>query len=108
MWGLVSILVVDARNIVHRGKEDVEELGIEVFAPVFGHEVDGVIEGERRLVDPLCGERIEGIGDRGNPSFHGDRFAFQFARISVAIPTFMMGPGNRCRHEPRRRDGNSR
>jgi len=74
--GLVGILVVDARDIVHRGEEDVEELGIEVFATMFGHEVDGVIKGERRFVDPLCGEGIEGIGDRGDPSFYGDRFAF--------------------------------
>ena len=68
-----------------------------MFPPMFGHEINCVIEAEGRLVDPLCGESIEGIGDCGDPSFHGNRFAFQLARISVAIPTLMVGPGNRCR-----------
>jgi hypothetical protein len=67
-----------------------------VFPPMFGHEIDGVIEGEGGLVDALCGEGIEGIGNRGDPSFHGNRFTLQFARISVAIPTFVVSPGDRC------------
>ena len=64
---------------------------------MFGHEFDGVIEGEGRFVDSLCGQGVEGIGDRGDSSFHRDRVAFQLARISVAIPTFMVSPGDRCR-----------
>src|SRR6267143_472094 len=96
LW-LVGILVIDLLDVVQRGEEDVEELWVEVFPPMFGHEIDGVIEGEGGLVDPLCGEGIKGIGDRGDPSFQGNRFALQLARISVAIPPLMVGPGDRCR-----------
>jgi hypothetical protein len=67
---------MDVLDVVQRGKEDVEEFGVEVFPPMFGHEIDGVIEAEGRFVDPLCGEGVEGIGDRGDSSFHGNRFAF--------------------------------
>ena len=94
---LVGILVMDVLDVVQRGEEDVEEFGIEVFPTMFGHEIDGVIEGEGGLVDPLCGEGIEGIGDRGDPSFDRNRFALQLARISIAVPTLMVGPGDRCR-----------
>ena len=42
--------------------------------------------------------KIEGISDCGDAPFHRNRFAFQLARISVAIPTFMVSPGDRCRN----------
>ena len=32
-----------------RGEEDVEELGVEVFAPMLGHEIKGVIEAKAGL-----------------------------------------------------------
>ena len=47
-----------------------------MFAPMFGHEFNGVIEGEGRLIDPLGGEGIEGIGNRGDSSFYRDRLPF--------------------------------
>src|SRR5215475_13658454 len=49
---------------------------------------------ERRLVDSLSCEGIKGVGDRSDPSFDGDGFAFELARIAAAIPPFMMGPGD--------------
>src|SRR6185295_6566170 len=52
---LVGILVMDLLDVTQRGEEDVEELRVEVFPTMFGHEVDGMIEGEGGLVDPLCG-----------------------------------------------------
>ena len=64
---------MDLFNLVQRGEEDVEEFGVEVFAPMFGHEFNGVIEGEGRLIDPLSGEGIEGVGNRGDSSFYRDR-----------------------------------
>ena len=88
---------MDVFDHVQRGKEGVEELGVEVFPPMFGHELDGLIEGEGRLIDPLCGQGIEGVGNRSDSSFDRDRIALQLARISVAIPPFMVGPGDRCR-----------
>ena len=57
---LVGILIMDLLDLIQRGEEDVEELGVEVLPSMFGHEFDGVIEGEGGLVDPLCGEGIEG------------------------------------------------
>src|SRR5207237_10574432 len=62
-WRLVGILVMDLLDVLQRGKEDVEELGVEVLPSMFGHKIDGVIEGEGGLVNPSCGEGIEGIGD---------------------------------------------
>ncbi|MDE3049059.1 MAG: hypothetical protein KGJ48_04085, partial [Nitrospirota bacterium] len=52
---LVGVLVMYALDVVQGGKEDIEEFGVEVFAPMFTHKLDGVIEGEGRLVDTLCG-----------------------------------------------------
>src|SRR5687767_7460314 len=65
---------------------------------MFGHELDGVLEREGRFVDSLCGEGVEGIRDGSDPPFHGNRFSFQLAWISIAIPTFMVSPGDRCRN----------
>lgn len=66
---VVSKLVMDAFDVVQRAQENIEEFGVEMFPTMFAHEIDGVLEGEGRLVDPLCGEGIEGIGDRGDSSF---------------------------------------
>lgn len=87
---------MDELDVVKRGEEDVEEFRVEVFPPMFGHEIDGVIEREGRFVDSLCGQRIEGVGDRGDPPFNGNRFTLQLTRVSVAIPTLVVSPGDRC------------
>ena len=64
---------MDLFDLIQRGEEDVEELGVEVFPSMFGHEFDSVVEGEGWLVDSLCSQGVEGVGDRGESSFHGDR-----------------------------------
>src|SRR5262245_20897999 len=75
-WQLVGVLVMNLLDVIQGCKEDIEQLRIEVFPTMFGHEFDSVIEAEGRFVDSLCGESVEGIGDRGDPSFHGNRFTF--------------------------------
>ena len=87
---LVGILVMNLLDVAERGKEDVEKLRVEMLPTMFGHEFDRVVEAEGRFVNPLCGQGIEGVGNRSDPSFHGNRFAFQLTRIAVAVPPFMV------------------
>ena len=64
-----------------------------MFASMFAHQIDGVLEFERRLVDARGGERIERVGDGRNAPFDWDRLSLQLAGVSAAIPPFMMGQG---------------
>ena len=64
------------------------------FCPMLAHQIDGVIEVERRLVHSCGGEGIEGIRDCGDAALDRDRFAFQFTWIAAAVPALMMGERN--------------
>src|ERR1051326_6103745 len=65
-----------------------------MFAPMVAHQIDGMIEGERRFVHPGSGKGIECIRDRSDAAFYRDRFTLQLSWISAAVPPFMMCEGD--------------
>ena len=73
---------MDTSEFVCGRDKGVEELRVEVRAPVFAHEVDRVPELKCRLIDPLSRECVKGIGDGGNATLNGNGLALQPSRIS--------------------------
>jgi hypothetical protein len=54
---------MDAFDLAERGEKDIEKLGIEMFAAMLAHQIDGMIEIECRFVDPGSGEGVERVRD---------------------------------------------
>jgi hypothetical protein len=62
---------------------------------------------ERATVGPIADQRVEEIGDRGDPALERDLLSGEPARIPGAVPALVMSEGNRRREreQPRRRAG---
>ncbi|VUD74497.1 hypothetical protein MET9862_05128 [Methylobacterium symbioticum] len=65
------------------------------MAPALGLDrLDGQVEGHRRLVGPLAGERVEHIGHRDDAGGERDLLARPTMRVAAPVPALVMGLGN--------------
>ena len=71
----VCVLIVDAHQFLGRCNKDVEQLWVKMFAPVLEHELNRMTDFKGRLVDPLRGQGIKRVGNRGNAAFDGNGLA---------------------------------
>src|SRR3982750_4742683 len=65
----VGVLTSDRQHLVHAFQKGVEQFRVEVLCAPLVHDVDGLLDGKRRFVDTLAGERVESIRDRSDASF---------------------------------------
>ena len=64
---------VDAnrQDLLHREQEPIEHLGTEVLAALSLHPRDRRLDRPRGAVDPVADQRLEDVGDRGDPPSSG-------------------------------------
>ena len=63
-------------------------------SPALFQDVQGLLQGERILVGPPAGHRIEHIGDRGNAAFEGDCFTGQTIPLFADLHSESIAPGD--------------
>lgn len=71
--------------------EHVDKFGVEMFATLFLHVLEGlVLGGDGVAVDAGAGHGAEDVDDLDHPGQLRDRFAFEFIRIARTVEAFMM------------------
>ena len=71
-------------------EHEIDELGIELATPLSGDRVGGVLGAACVAVATTVRDRVEGVGDGDDARREGDAAAPQAARVSAAVPAFVV------------------
>ena len=75
-WSAIGLRIDrGCAEFLGRCDKDVEQLWVKMFAPVLEHEFNRMTDFKGRLVDPLRGQGIKCVGNRGNAAFDGNGLA---------------------------------
>ena len=87
---LIRIRVANRRDLVHRAEEGVEQAGLELTAAKLSHDRNGLVERQSGAVHAVARQRVEDVGDRGDPGRLRNLLALQPPGVAGAIPPFMV------------------
>ena len=74
-----------------RLEHEIDEVGVELPATFAGDRIGGVVCPAGIAVTAAMGNRVEGVGDGDDASREWDSRAAEVARVSGAIPAFVVG-----------------